>query len=359
MPMLMPMRGAHLAPMVFFISWPAVTAIAQTPRPGIHAFLAEQADVSGAELQALDGGQILVKTLDTKIGSEAALIGVVRLRATTSFFLRMFEDIERFETGWGVTKKISDSPRIEDFATLEIPDGDFEDLRSCKPGACDVKLGEPALEHLQKEVDWGAPDARAKVVEFVRQRALEYATAYRKGGNKTLAVYRDSNKPTLVSEELEGLLASSPYIMEYRPELQRYLLDYPEAQLPGARDFLYWSIVDVGPKPTMRMSHVTIYSLADGPNESAIIASKQLYFSHYFHTGLELTTLIQDPEHPDDGFYLMNLDRYRTDVPGGMFGKMAKNVAVKSARDSLERYLTVSKKAIETYFQNEKSPGRD
>ncbi len=114
-------------------------------------------------------------------------------------------------------------------------------------------------------------------------------------------------------------------------------------------------MVDFGGKPTFRLNHVTLYSQSQGVNESVIIASKQLYFSHYFHTGLELMTLLKDSEHPEDGFYFVALNRYRTDLPGGLFGKMALNVAADSARESTERYLTSTQSAIEKYFRDERA----
>jgi hypothetical protein len=113
-------------------------------------------------------------------------------------------------------------------------------------------------------------------------------------------------------------------------------------------------MVDFGGKPTFRLNHVVTYPLAVGPNESVVIASKQLYFSHYFHTGLELMTLLKDREHPDDGFYFVALHRYRTDLPGGLFGKMARKVAEDGARDSTERYLEATQGAIEKYFRDER-----
>ena len=328
----------------------AATTGAQEP----HRFLSTHGTMTETELALLDGGGIVVKVVPTSVKNELAILGAARIRATTEFFLRMYRDIERFETGWGVTKKLSDPPKIEDFEALEIPEEDRAALRDCKIGDCELKLGEPALEHLRSQVDWNDPGASQKVLEFMRSRALEYSLGYLQGGNEKLGVYRDGNKPTAIADEFRGLLESSPYIVSYRPELHRYLMDYPKASLPGASDFLYWSMVDFGGKPTFRLNHVTIYPLAEGANETVVITSKQLYFSHYFHTGLELMTLVKDRGHPDDGFYFVALNRYRTDQPGGVFGKMARKVAEDGARGSTERYLKGTQGAIEKYFQDER-----
>jgi hypothetical protein len=65
-------------------------------------------------------------------------------------------------------------------------------------------------------------------------------------------------------------------------------------------------------------------------------------------------TLAKDREHPDDGFYFVALNRYRTDLPSGLFGKMARKVAEDGARESTQRYLEATKGAIEKYFRDER-----
>jgi hypothetical protein len=317
-------------------------------------FLSTYGTLTPAEIDRVDGGGVVVKVVPTSVKNELAILGAARIRATSEFFLRMYRDIERFETGWGVTKKLSDPPRLDEFGALQIPEEDWKSLRDCKVSDCELKLQETALVHLRSQVDWSDPGASQKVTDFFRERALEYAVGYLEGGNEKLGVYRDGKKPTAIADEFRGLLEDSPYILSYRPELHRYLMDYPKASLPGASDFLYWSMVDFGGKPTFRLNHVTIYPLAEGVNESVVIASKQLYFSHYFHTGLELMTLLKDRAHPDDGFYFVALNRYRTDLPGGVFGKMARKAAEDSARDSTERYLSATQGAIQKYFQDER-----
>lgn len=329
----------------------ALPALAQGPEP----FLKTYGTFTDAEIEEVDSGQVVVKTLPSPAKNEVAILGVARVRANTDFFVRMYEDIERFETGWGVTKEISDPPRIEDFAKLAFPPDDLTALKDCKVGDCDFKIGEAALEHFQNEVDWSDPGAPGRVNQFFRERALEYAKGYLAGGNDALGVYADKGKPTAVKDQFEDLLKNSPYIHTYRPELDTYLLDYPKATLSGATDFLYWGLIDFGSKPLLHLSHVTIYRPTPGANENVFITSKHLYYSHYFHTGLDLYTLVKDAEHPDDGFYLVALSRYRTDLPSGLFGKMAIKTAQDSARGSVERYLTSTQAAIGKYFAEERA----
>ena len=83
---------------------------------------------------------------------------------------------------------------------------------------------------------------------------------------------------------------------------------------------------------------------------STVITSKQLFFSHYFVTGLGLTVLVRDPKGEEGAFYLVTFLRERTGGVGGMFGKMLKGKAEEAARQSVEEYLGASQAAIEKYY---------
>lgn len=124
-----------------------------------HNFLRTHGGFSETDLAEMDQGKVLVKSPDSEADNEIALVGAVLIEAPTAFFLRMYRDIERFEGGLGPTKKVSDPPRPEDFATMTLPEEDFEDLEKCRLGDCDLKIGESGISRLQHNVDWQAPDA--------------------------------------------------------------------------------------------------------------------------------------------------------------------------------------------------------
>ena len=325
---------------------------AQDQPPDLQDFLVNDIGLAPDLAATVVTGEVIAETLDTGVANEAAIIASVRIRATTEFFLRMYSDIERFETGWGVTKAISDPPQPSDFDAWIPSADDLADLRDCRVGNCDFQLGEESIRRMEA-IDWSQDGAGTEATEALRSLAYQYVTGYTEGGNAQLGEYRYEKKPLSIRTEFESLVENSPYILMYRPALHQWLLDYPAAPLPGASDFLYWSSVELGPKPVMRINHVTVYPTGEGVNAPVIIASKQLFFSHYFNTGLELQILSQDPEFPDDGFYLTSLARYRSQSLTGMFGRMVKRTAVGAARDSIEVYLGRVKSATERYYQAE------
>jgi hypothetical protein len=117
----------------------------------------------------------------------------------------------------------------------------------------------------------------------------------RRHGNAALGQYDDRGEPLLVAEEFRALLTGGNLLPLPVPGLMAYLEEYPRSQPSGAEDFFYWSTVDFGLKPTVRVNHVIVYPLAGGPSGvSHVIAIKQLYASHYFQTTLELRFLVDD-----------------------------------------------------------------
>jgi hypothetical protein len=205
------------------------------------------------------------------------------------------------------------------------------------------------LPRLQSEVDWQRPDAHDRASPLTRQMALESSQAYLKNGDGALGFYRDKKRPTHIETEFDGLLKNSAYLLEYVPEFHTCLDDVPNAELPGSENFLYWSRVRFGLRRTVRLSHVVIYPLNEGKNASVLVGSKMLYATHYFHTALELKALIRDTAREDTrGFYLISLNRSRSDGLTGLFGGIVRRAALGEAVKSLERFLTLGKQQLES-----------
>jgi hypothetical protein len=133
-----------------------------------------------------------------------------------------------------------------------------------------------------------------------------------------------------------------PAMASYMPELRRYLLEYPKATLPGSTSFLYWQDVEFGLKPTIRISHLTI---REAPEET-VVASKMLYASHYFWTGIELRVLIPDPSR-GTGFWFATVSRSRSDGLSGFVGSIIRGRVRGEARDGTLAALTATKTLLE------------
>jgi hypothetical protein len=310
-----------------------------------YSFLRTHVGFDAKAVEKVRRGEPIAIGLDTPIARELAVFGVVWIEAPVERYIERYRDIERFEADASVRiKKLSEPPQPSDFSGLTLTAEDFRELRDCTLGNCDVKLGQDSMARLREEVDWSAPDAKAVVTRLLKRLIFDYAVAYQREGNQSLAVYRDKSRPISMAREFEGLLGNVSFLPIYAPELHRYLLDYPRVELSGSEEFFYWSTNEFGLKPTTRLNHVVIHRQEE--TDSVVIASKHIYGSHYFHAALELRILFVDPDR-SGGFYLMTLNRSRSDGLEGFLGMFRRRPAQNRARDSLLRFLEHTKLTME------------
>ena len=227
--------------------------------------------------------------------------------------------------------------RIGNCRTMTSPTCERAGLAKCK-----LKLSRQTIEKLRTEVDWTKPTAKASVEDVLRQLASGYVTEYLENGNTALAVYLDSEKPTVVATEFESMIDRMPTLTDYQPELRRYLLGFPGAAFPDSTSFLYWQVTQFGLKPTMRISHLVIRET----QEETVVASKMLYASHYFWTALELRVLVSDPSR-GTGFWFVTVNSSRCDGMSGFFGRLIRGRIRREVQKSVLTYLSETKKKLE------------
>jgi hypothetical protein len=323
----------------------SIPAVGQSAFPArLNAYFTKVLKLSAQERKVLLAGAPLARNLEADPAKEVAVFGAIWIAAPIATYVAALQDIENFEKGasFRATKKVSEPARIEDFAQLVLPDDDVRDLRSCKVGDCELKLSADALARVKKEVDWTRPDAKAQLERLVRVMAVDYVNAYRQGGNSALAVYRDGSNPTFVANEFRELVNGMPELGEYLPDMRQYLLEYPKPAALPTTSFIYWQEAQFGLKPTIRLNHVAIQEEQD----ATIVASKQLYSSHYFWTALELRALVPDPSR-GAGFWFVNVNRSRSDGLSGFLGRIIRGKVREAARSGIESALTAAKKTLE------------
>jgi hypothetical protein len=180
--------------------------------PRLDTYVTSTVKLSAQERMKLADGGAVTKLLDADPNTEAAVFGAVWINASMHRYVEALNDIEKFERGGGfkITKRISDPPGMADFARLHLPAEDVKDLRSCRVGDCEVKLGEEALKQFQSQINWTAPSARADAEALMRELALRYVHGYLEGGNERLAVYRDGDRPTFAAREFRSMVDRMP-----------------------------------------------------------------------------------------------------------------------------------------------------
>ena len=232
-------------------------------------------------------------------------------------------------------------PVAADFATMRLPDEDVRDLQSCRVGDCELKLGESAIQRFQS-VNWKSGNPRPAVDALMQQVAYDHVTAYLRGGDAQLPVYRDGSRAISAAAEFRDMVGRMEELPLYGSELRRYLLDFPAATLPNATSFLYWQQTEFGLKPIIRISHMTIRQSAT----DTIVTSKMIYATHYFWTALELRALVPDPSR-GSGFWFLTTSRSRTDGLSGLTGLFIRRRVRSEVVDGTLKVLTSTKEKLE------------
>ncbi len=324
---------------------PALLA-GQPPASPLREFLERRLEIDEAEWQAIQAGEPVVKLRRGPVASETRLMGVVKIQGSPEKLVERFRDIVSFEKGTGVLQigRFSEPPRVEDVSSLTVDPGDIEDVQECRPGECAIKMSEVTMNAF-RALDWEAEDAAERANRLARRMIVDFLESYREGGNKSLGLFHDKKKPLLVGQQFEEMM-EDPDLPVYFPELFRFLLDYPASHLAGSEEFFYWSKVDFGLKPVIRLNHVVIWRPENPGLVKYTIASKMIYTTHYFNTGIELKFLAQEWDE-NGSYYLVIANRSRSDGLTGFTGAVLGGQIRSKARDGLESYLVAVKSNLE------------
>ena len=283
--------------------------------PDLQTFLEKNIGFSKREISTLDTSVLVKEVSTTESAREIAIFGIVRINISQDCFLAQFRRIGNFMESEALQQigTFNTPPQEDDLAGLVLPKSDLDDLAKCEIGDCKVKLPAEAFDHLKK-IDWSEKDSAKRLTDFFRTDIVNYVRTYLENGNPSLMVYADKKKPMALADGFDSLLAQASYVYSYIPELYRYLQEFPRSAPSGVDNFFYWSMEDFGQRPTMTVTHATIYERTDGVKPDVTIALKLIYASHYFKARLELMGLV-DASTVDKkpGFYLVYLDRMRFD----------------------------------------------
>ena len=297
----------------------ATPALAQLPAGEPDRFLSKYIGLDASQIAQAKRGVVVTKTLATSNPDEVALFGIVAIDAPRTKVVRRIDDLPGFLRTPGRTAfAIFSEPAVAtDVAALVADQSDVDALKKCRPGDCDVKMPGQTIDDFRRAIDFSSPQAGAQVNALARERVVHYVNEYRRGGTAAMLNYGDQQNVRSGADAFAALLAESPYLYDYVPELRKYLESYPSGSLPGARDAIYWSMDRLPSlRPIFGITHLTTWSPAGAP--LTLVAAKQLYASHYFLGAFTLTTVLDRPEAPDGGVYWIVVQRLRFDhLPSG------------------------------------------
>ena len=189
--------------------WAAAGA-AQVRTIDVEGLLAGRFGFTAAEVAQARNGQAVAKLLPTQDAGEVGVVGAVRVDGTADRLVAWIEDVANFRKAaqLGFSRRVSDPPQIGDFADLSLDAGELSALRACRPGNCDLRLGDKAIARVQAEVNWAAPDAAQRANGLIRQLLLGYAQAYLAGGDTALGAVHNEKAPRVRADEFRRVLSA-------------------------------------------------------------------------------------------------------------------------------------------------------
>lgn len=311
----------------------------------VDQFLTSAVHLDAGQLASLSRGDVVAKVLPTSLDRDVTVFAAIHVNGSSADFVGRQRDLDRaLQSPTRTAGAVFGTPATEaDVREIAITNDDVSELRKCKPNDCNFKLPAADMERLRTTIDWSSPDASALVADYVRQRMIEYVSAYREHGDSAMVVYGDNGNVS-ASDALLAMLSDSAFAPSGTAALLRHLTDYPRDSLRGATDAMFWSVDNLPHvRPILRITHETIYAPPELPG-ATIVAQKQIYADHYFEAALELlasiddsTTVSADPR--SGGFTLIAIRRYRFDhLPrGGLFNLRGRVIG--GLRDALRADL--------------------
>lgn len=302
------------------------------------------------QIKAIRNGKAVAKIIQSLTPDEVFVFGSVYVQSAPQKYLALASDIDELRKlpNYLAIRKFSDPPQLSDLEGFTLEPDDIKQLKNCEPGRCEVQLPTEAMDEFKQSINWSAPDAAIQVNQLGQKMALDSLQRYIQGGNTALGTYRDKHHPAVVAATFQSLLSRSRALPEYLPELDHYLLDYPQAPSENIQSEFYWEKVNFGLKPTLRIVQAIVYRGQRSDDPAYVIAEKQLYASHYFESALDLTVCVRDEDHPErPGFYLITLKGSQQAGLTGLKGGIVRKVAVDRTRSSLERALATIKQKLE------------
>ena len=322
------------------------TTQAQNAEP--FKFFREYVGLNDEQITAIRNGKAIAKIVESRTPDEVFVFGAVYVESTPDKYLKFASDIDSLRKlpSYLAIQKFSNPPQLSDLQGFSLETQDIKDLRNCEPGHCEVQLPDEAMDSFKHSIDWAAPDVADRVNQLARTMALGALLKYIQGGNTALGTYRDKKHPAVVAATFQSLLSRSKALPVYLPQLDRYLLEYPNANADNIQTEFFWEKVNFGLKPTLRIVQAIVYRDTNSDQRTSALAVKQLYASHYFETALDLTVCVKDPERP--GIYLITMKGSQQAGLTGFKGGIVRKVAVDKTRSSLEKALAAIKQKLES-----------
>jgi hypothetical protein len=296
-------------------------------------FLAPSIVVSSDDRARLDRDQVIARTLPGPKGQLAVFVAT-RLHArpdVLAAWTRAIAELKRSRFVLAVGR-FSEPPRPSDLDDLTLDERDLDALRRCRPGACGLKLSAAEIVALTAVAARAGVGWRDAIQREFRRLLIARVNQYRVGGLAAVSPAADRTAAEAPHEAFDAILDESPYLRRL-PAVESWLTDYPHADT-AVESFFYWSKEHYAEgKPVISVTHVgMVHSDTDPRLPAVLVASKQIFATHYVEAGLGVTMVLRDDATGTP--YLAYVNRSEVDLLRGWFGGLVRSVL----EDRLERH---------------------
>lgn len=303
--------------------------------------------LSDADLAALLEGTPVAKTLTASASREMTTVGGIRIRSGMARFVEQFKTLEGFRTSQFVLQieKFGQTPRLSDLDKLTLEPDDFESLRTCRVGDCDVQLSADDINRLA-QVSWKSATAAQEAAVVYRAILFDHLARYRAGGTKSLLHYQDREPSVSLADETESLVEARPSLLDDAPPIRDLIRTYPHGTDPQTQEFFYWVKEAFGFKPVVSLNHTRVHT--DATTGRVTIVTTQIYASHYMEGSLSISALVPAPSASDgSAFYWAYANRARVGRLSGVLGVLARPIMQRRARSGLLKSLLQTRQRFE------------
>jgi hypothetical protein len=155
-------------------------------------------------------------------------------------------------------------------------------------------------------------------------------------------------------------LRRSVYLTKHLPRLVEYLEQYPQGPALEVDSFLYWSAEQLKGRPIISATHVNILKSDSEELPEVLVASKQIFATHYLNGSLNITAMLWDRN--QSRHYLVYVNRSRIDILDRWFGRMARTVIARRLENEAPEMLRGVRRRLESGeppSSNEATPSRE
>lgn len=296
----------------------------------------------------LSAGAAVVDVLPARDG-DVAVFGAAKIRVGSGrlvAWIRQMEDLQR-GSYVPVAGRFSDPPRLEDLDRLVLDKKDLEDIRDCERGDCGLKLSGDEIDHLRRWTTVAGEQWESAVQAEFRRIMLRRATAYLAQGNAGIPPYEDRESAVSGAAEFEAVAARMNDVMPPDSGVVDYLRRFPDDRREDIESFLYWSKEELGGgKPIIAITHVSMIPIPRETRTELIVASKQVFATHYLSASLSLTS-ITTPSRSGDR-YLIYTRRSHVDLLQGFWGGLTRRIIESRIRADGPAVLDVIRRRLES-----------